>query len=147
MIELQRVLFLSSSFYLNSMRSVIIWILVVCISSCGTTYIQLGDGDNYANIYKNGKLIGTGRAKIVRNGPPQKITLSAEDDNGKELGRIVVKREATFGTLFFAILPYPTLISLFINLKFDRKIIIPYSDPYKNKSKWDEEEQKVSVWD
>ena len=122
-------------------------VMVVMLVSCGTTYVQFGDGDNQANIYKNNKLIGVGRAKIVRNGPPLRITLTAKDDAGNELGRVEAKRTMTLGTVIFAFLPYPTYVSLLFNLKFNRQIIIPPNQQNKlPKSKWDDED-KVSVWD
>ncbi|TAE79254.1 MAG: hypothetical protein EAY81_11480 [Bacteroidetes bacterium] len=129
------------------LASIFYVVVFVMLSSCGTTYVQYGDGNNNANIYKNEKLIGVGRAKIVRNGIPLNITLTAKDDAGNELGKVEARRKITLGTVVFAFLPYPTYVSLLFNLKFDRQITIPPNQQNKlPKSKWDDEDN-VSVWD
>lgn len=126
---------------------IVICILVSLLSACGTTYIKFGDGENNVNIYKNEKLIGNGSAKIIRNGAPKTITLTGRDDSGKELGRIEIRRKITVGTVLFAFLPYPTYISLLLNWKFDRHVVIPFDEEKKPKSGWDDEDKKGSAWD
>lgn len=83
-------------------------LLLLLITSCGTTYIRLGDGAPQYDIYNNGKFIGAGHGQTQRCGPPVQRTITVIDYNGVEVARKEIKRKVTVGTIVFAFLPYPT---------------------------------------
>lgn len=106
------------------MKKVLAFLLLVCIliSGCGTT--QIISDNARASIYVDGKLKGTGTARITRTGPPQTVNVTARYQ-GRDVSTTRVSRRFdmvtlvgglyTYGVGMFFFFRYPSVVMLYTN--------------------------------
>ncbi len=94
--------------------------LILFASSCAQT--QLVSGIAGADIYVNGVFKGKGSVEVKRAGVPKKIEVSARYQ-GRELGKIIVKRKFDIVTLIAGLYTYG--VGIVFTFRYPAMVYIP----------------------
>ena len=118
-------------------------VLILLLSSCGTTQILVNRSD--IDIFVDNVHKGKGRAELIRTGAPMSKTLTAKY-NGQTVGEIIIKRHVNFETVLAGLLTIDPFfgVGFLLCWKYPETVIIPTN--LSDNLPFNKPSNKESIW-